>query len=261
MPVPSGVASKATSWRSATSSDEVETLDGLLERLQSEATSLETLASIGVTGDLPPDSVIIDLVYDGLLDVTVFEPSLTAVADLQSSGLVPLIDDVELRLGLSGLRQSVGMAGSNAVVNRAGPQQQIFDPFVLRQLPFVWRSLPAIQPVAPMRSGPFEWDPLFDDQGQAMVAMRYDFVLATAEDWEALKEEIERLCGEPSSQDSIVDYLRHRREVDSEGPTSDAIQAALEHFWLDRARSAPESSALDEHLRREEEYLSRLGRS
>ncbi len=172
---------------------EIETLGTLLERLQSEASSLESLARIGATGDLPPDSVLIDLVYSGLLDVTIFEPSLSAVGDLQSSGLVPLIEDLDLRLGLSGLRQSVGTSASNAVVNRSGPQQQLFDPFVLRELPFVWRSLPAIQHVAPMRNGVLSWDPLLDDQGQAMVTMRYDFVLATAEDWQNLRGEIERL--------------------------------------------------------------------
>jgi len=57
----------------------------------------------------------------------------------------------------------------------------------------VWRSLPAIQDVAPWTGPVRSWEPLFDDRGQAMVTMRYDFLNATVEDWERLGGEMERL--------------------------------------------------------------------
>lgn len=122
-----------------------------------------------------------------------FEPSLTALDDLQTSGLVPLVRDLELRLALSRLRQSTRSAARHAEVNRTGPQQQVFDPFVLEELPFVWRSLPAIQDVAPWNERSPSWEPLFNDHGQAIVTMRYDLLNATLEDWDRLSGEMSRL--------------------------------------------------------------------
>jgi hypothetical protein len=38
---------------------------------------------------------------------------------------------------------------------------------------------------------------------------------------------------------AIVDYLQFARERDDLGLTRDAVDAALQRFWLERARSAP----------------------
>lgn len=59
----------------------------------------------------------------------------------------------------------------------------------------------------------------------------------------------------------IVDYLRYRRDIDEDGLDSGAIDVALERFWLARARTAHVSSELEDHLRREWEYLARLHRA
>ena len=185
--------------------DEIETLDEMDERLDLEATALQSLASSGTSGVLPSDSVLIELVYAGILDVTVFEPTLGTLDDLRGAGLVPLIRDLDLRLALSQLRHAVATAARHAEFNRTGPQQRLFDPFVLQELPFVWRSVPAIQDVSPWSGQVLSWDPLFDDRGQAIVTMRYDLLGATKEDWEGLRIDMERLI-------ALIDgYLESRR--------------------------------------------------
>ena len=185
--------------------DEIETLDEMNERLDLEARALQRLASLGTSGVLPSDSVLIDLVYAGILDVAVFEPTLGTLEDLRGAGLVPLIRDLDLRLAISQLRQAVETAARHAEVNRTGPQQRLFDPFVVEELPFVWRSLPAIQDVAPWNGQDMAWDPLFDDRGQALVTMRFDLLAATRDDWAGLRMDMERLI------DLIEGYLGERR--------------------------------------------------
>ncbi len=57
----------------------------------------------------------------------------------------------------------------------------------------MWRSLPAIQDVAPWSERSPSWEPLLDDHGQAIVTMRYDLLNATLEDWDRLSGEMSRL--------------------------------------------------------------------
>lgn len=59
---------------------------------------------------------------------------------------------------------------------------------------------------------------------------------------------------------AIVTYLRWRREADSEaGLETGLIDGALDRFWLERARTAPTSEALEQRLAEERRYLDSLG--
>jgi hypothetical protein len=55
---------------------------------------------------------------------------------------------------------------------------------------------------------------------------------------------------------AIVAYLRFRRDVEPELTDRAAINAALESFWLERARSAPVIGSLRQHIAEQEEYLA-----
>jgi hypothetical protein len=55
---------------------------------------------------------------------------------------------------------------------------------------------------------------------------------------------------------AIVAYLRFRRDVDLDVPDRAAINAALESFWLERARTAPTVESLRQHIAEQEEYLA-----
>ncbi len=55
---------------------------------------------------------------------------------------------------------------------------------------------------------------------------------------------------------AIVAYLRFKRDSDPDVIDKAAIDAALESFWLERARTAPSSASLERHLSEQEEYLA-----
>lgn len=57
---------------------------------------------------------------------------------------------------------------------------------------------------------------------------------------------------------AIVAYLGYRSERDELGVDRDAIAAALNAFWLERARLAPTAAQLREHIREQEEYVAAL---
>jgi len=56
--------------------------------------------------------------------------------------------------------------------------------------------------------------------------------------------------------DAIVAYLRFKRDSDPDVIDKAAIDAALESFWLERARTAPPAESLERHLSEQEEYLA-----
>ena len=56
----------------------------------------------------------------------------------------------------------------------------------------------------------------------------------------------------------IVAYLEYKRDSDLDGFQKPSIQAALDLFWLERARSAPEEESLVRHLAEQEEYLAAI---
>ena len=59
--------------------------------------------------------------------------------------------------------------------------------------------------------------------------------------------------------EGIVAFLRWRREHDADaGFTRAQVDAALDRFWLERARSAPTAAMLAEHLREERELMEAL---
>ena len=55
---------------------------------------------------------------------------------------------------------------------------------------------------------------------------------------------------------AIVAYLRFKRDSDPDVIDKAAIDAALESFWLERARTAPPAESLERHLSEQEEYLA-----
>jgi hypothetical protein len=56
---------------------------------------------------------------------------------------------------------------------------------------------------------------------------------------------------------AIVPYLEHRQS-EPDSLDTEAIEAALRLFWRDRARHAPEQSALDQHIADEAAYLAAI---
>ena len=52
--------------------------------------------------------------------------------------------------------------------------------------------------------------------------------------------------------EAIVAYLRVKQEAADLDETREQIQAALDLYWLERARGAPPAAALEAHLRQEE---------
>jgi len=57
---------------------------------------------------------------------------------------------------------------------------------------------------------------------------------------------------------AIVAYLEFKRDSDPDVIDREAIEAALEAFWLERARSAPPARSLGQHITEQEEYLAAI---
>lgn len=54
---------------------------------------------------------------------------------------------------------------------------------------------------------------------------------------------------------AIVAYLEFKRDADPDVIDKQAIGAALDTFWLERARTAPPAQSLRQHIAEQEEYL------
>ena len=54
---------------------------------------------------------------------------------------------------------------------------------------------------------------------------------------------------------AIVAYLEYKRDSDPDVIDRESIIAALDSFWLERARTAPPSASLEKHLAEQEEYI------
>jgi len=57
---------------------------------------------------------------------------------------------------------------------------------------------------------------------------------------------------------AIVAYLEFKRGADPDVIDKQTIDAALESFWLDRARTAPPVQSLRQHVAEQEEYLAAI---
>lgn len=57
---------------------------------------------------------------------------------------------------------------------------------------------------------------------------------------------------------AIVAYLKYKREADLYHLHQEAIEAALNSFWLERATHAPTAESLKQHLIEEAEYLAAI---
>jgi hypothetical protein len=57
---------------------------------------------------------------------------------------------------------------------------------------------------------------------------------------------------------AIVAYLEFKRDADPDVIDTVAIDAALESFWLERARTAPPAAGLRQHIAEQEEYLAAI---
>jgi hypothetical protein len=57
---------------------------------------------------------------------------------------------------------------------------------------------------------------------------------------------------------AIVAYLEFKRDADPDVIDRKAIDAALESFWLERARTAPDAQSLRRHIAEQEEYLAAI---
>ena len=55
---------------------------------------------------------------------------------------------------------------------------------------------------------------------------------------------------------AIVAYLGFKRDADPDVIDKQAIGAALDSFWLERARTAPPAQSLRQHIAEQEEYLA-----
>lgn len=58
--------------------------------------------------------------------------------------------------------------------------------------------------------------------------------------------------------DAIAAYLQFKRDHDPDHIDESRLNAALESFWLERARSAPPAEDLQRHLADQQEYLAAL---
>jgi len=58
--------------------------------------------------------------------------------------------------------------------------------------------------------------------------------------------------------EAIVAYLEFKRDSDPDIIGRKAIDAALDSFWLERARTAPPARSLRQHIADQEEYLSAI---
>ena len=57
---------------------------------------------------------------------------------------------------------------------------------------------------------------------------------------------------------AIVAYLRFKRDLDPDVFDREAIEAALDLFWLEREQSAPPATSLEQHIAEQEEYLAAI---
>ena len=57
---------------------------------------------------------------------------------------------------------------------------------------------------------------------------------------------------------AIGAYLEFKRDLDPNVIDRTAIDAALQSFWLERARTAPQTRSLEQHIADQEEYLSAI---
>jgi hypothetical protein len=57
---------------------------------------------------------------------------------------------------------------------------------------------------------------------------------------------------------AIVAYLEFKRDLDPDVIDKTAIDAALQSFWLERARTAPQARSLEQHIAEQQEYLAAI---
>ena len=57
---------------------------------------------------------------------------------------------------------------------------------------------------------------------------------------------------------AIVAYLEFKRDLDPDVIDRKAIDAALQSFWLERARTAPQAKSLEQHIAEQQEYLAAI---
>jgi len=57
---------------------------------------------------------------------------------------------------------------------------------------------------------------------------------------------------------AVVAYLEFKRDADPDVIDKRAIDAALDSFWLERARTAPPAQSLRQHIAEQEEYLAAI---
>ena len=57
---------------------------------------------------------------------------------------------------------------------------------------------------------------------------------------------------------AIVAYLKYKRDSDPNIIDTQDIDAALESFWLERARTAPTAQSLRQHIAQQEEYIAAI---
>ena len=57
---------------------------------------------------------------------------------------------------------------------------------------------------------------------------------------------------------AIVAYLEFKRDADPDVIDKQAIEAALDSFWLERAQTAPPSQSLRQHVAEQEQYLAAI---
>ena len=57
---------------------------------------------------------------------------------------------------------------------------------------------------------------------------------------------------------AIVAYLEFKRDLGPDVIDRQSIDAALESFWLERARTAPQAASLAQYLAEQEEYLAAI---
>jgi hypothetical protein len=58
--------------------------------------------------------------------------------------------------------------------------------------------------------------------------------------------------------EAIVTYLKYRKDSDLYDLGTEQIDAALNLYWLERAKNAPSAESLKQHLIEEEEYLAAI---
>lgn len=57
---------------------------------------------------------------------------------------------------------------------------------------------------------------------------------------------------------AIVAYLKFKRDLDPNIIDKTAIDSALQSFWLERARTAPQAESLEQHITEQEEYIAAI---